>query len=169
MRSKIKNILKKARRAYYTNKCKKSVASYIEPVKVNRKSFFTSNTILGGNTNFNGLHIYGAGIVRIGDNFHSGTECMFITQNHNFDTGTSIPYDETYLYKDIMIEDNVWIGSRVTILGGVTVGEGAIIQAGAVVVKDIPKYGIAGGNPATVFKYRDIEHYEKLKCEQNFF
>jgi acetyltransferase-like isoleucine patch superfamily enzyme len=62
----------------------------------------------------------------------------------------------------------VWLGSRVTILGGVTIGEGAIIQAGAVVVSDIPKYAIAGGNPAKVFKYRDIEHYERLKAENRF-
>jgi acetyltransferase-like isoleucine patch superfamily enzyme len=50
----------------------------------------------------------------------------------------------------------------------VTVGEGSIIQAGSVVVKDIPKYAIAGGHPAKVFKYRDIEHYKKLKMENKF-
>lgn len=47
-------------------------------------------------------------------------------------------------------------------------GEGAIIQAGAVVVKDIPPYAIAGGNPAKVFKYRDKEHYETLKAQGKF-
>jgi acetyltransferase-like isoleucine patch superfamily enzyme len=53
-------------------------------------------------------------------------------------------------------------------LGGVSIGEGAIIQAGSVVVKNIPKYAIAGGHPATVFKYRDIDHYERLKAEGKF-
>ena len=48
------------------------------------------------------------------------------------------------------------------------IGEGAIIQAGSTVVKDIEKYGIAGGHPAKVFKYRDIDHYEKLKKEGKF-
>jgi len=52
--------------------------------------------------------------------------------------------------------------------GNITIGEGAIIQAGSVVVSDIPKYAIAGGDPAKVFKYRDIEHYEKLKKEKKF-
>ena len=70
--------------------------------------------------------------------------------------------------KDVVIEENVWLGNRVIILPGVTVGEGAIIQAGSVVVKDIPKYAIAGGHPAKVFKYRDIDHYEKLKREGKF-
>lgn len=45
---------------------------------------------------------------------------------------------------------------------------GSIIQASKVVVKNIPKYGIAGGHPAIVFKYRNIEHYTKLKNEKKF-
>lgn len=93
---------------------------------------------------------------------------MMITQIHNYDHGKKVPYDDTYIYKDITIEDNVWLGSRVIVLGGVTIGEGAIIQAGSVVVKNIPKYAIAGGHPATVFKYRDIDHYERLKAEGKF-
>ena len=91
-----------------------------------------------------------------------------ISQNHNFDGGTKIPYDDKYVYKHITIEDQVWLGSRVIVLGGVSIGEGAIIQAGSVVVKDILKYAIAGDHPCKVFKYRDIEHYEKLKKERKF-
>jgi acetyltransferase-like isoleucine patch superfamily enzyme len=49
------------------------------------------------------------------------------------------------------------------ILGGVTIGDGAIIQAGAVVVRNIENFGIAGGNPAEVFKYRDVKSYKLLK------
>lgn len=104
----------------------------------------------------------------IGDNFHSGPDCLFICQNHNFDKGEAIPYDSTYILRDITIEDNVWLGSRVIILGGVTIGEGAIIQAGSTVVSDIPKYAIAGGHPAKCFSERNIEHYEKLKAEGKF-
>lgn len=108
------------------------------------------------------MKIGGCGNVVIGDNFHSGSECLIITSNHNYE-GEAIPYDNTNICKDVFIEDNVWLGSRVIILGGVTIGEGAIIQAGSVVVKDIPKYAIAGGHPAKVFSYRNIEHYENLK------
>lgn len=89
---------------------------------------------------------------------------MIITENHNYE-GNKIPYDETFILKKIIIEDNVWIGNRVTITGNVTIGEGAIIAAGSVVCRDIPKYAIVGGNPAQIIKYRDINHYKKLKSE----
>ncbi len=144
------------------------VGSYSLPLKVNNRCVFTRNTFLGRNTNFNGLIIRGNGRVTIGNNFHSGEDCLFITHIHNYDRGKAIPYDDTYIYKDINIDDNVWIGSRVIILGGVCIGEGAIIQAGSCVVSDIPKYAIAGGHPASVFKYRDVEHYLKLKKAQQF-
>lgn len=150
---------------WYVRKIAKDVGVHL---KVNGISRVTKNTILGNNVSFNGMTILGGGNVRIGDNFHSGQECLMISQIHDYDHGAEIPYDSTYIYKDIMIKDNVWIGTRVIILGGVTVGEGAIIQAGSVVVNDIPDYAIAGGHPAKVFKYRDIEHYERLKKEKKF-
>lgn len=113
--------------------------------------------------------IAGGGKVTIGDNFHSGVECRMISQFHRYDDGDAIPYDtKEYIFRDIVIEDNVWLGDRVIVLGGVTIGEGAIIQAGSVVVSDIPRYAIAGGHPAKVFKQRDVEHYEKLKKAGNF-
>ncbi|MGO4389048.1 CatB-related O-acetyltransferase [Microvirga sp. 2YAF29] len=56
--------------------------------------------------------------------------------------------------KRTCIGHDVWIGSHVIILPGVTIGTGAIIGAGAVVAKDIPAYAIAVGNPAKVVKYR---------------
>ena len=54
----------------------------------------------------------------------------------------------------MIIGDDVWIGMDATILSGVTIGQGAVIAAGSVVVKDIPPYAIVGGNPAKVIKYR---------------
>ncbi|MFC4386545.1 acyltransferase [Gracilibacillus marinus] len=164
----MRKYIKKLKRFIYTKKVKRTIKEYVEPLYVNNKTFLTSNTKLGKNCHFNGMEITGKGLVSIGDNFHSGTDCLIITQFHNYDKGDSIPYDSTYITKNVMIEDNVWLGSRVLILGGVTIGEGAIIQAGAVVVSDIPKYGIAGGNPAKVFKYRDIEHYEECKSLEKF-
>lgn len=92
---------------------------------------------------------------------------MIITQNHNY-YGSAIPYDSSYVYKEITIGDCVWLGNRVTICGNVNIGEGAIIAAGAVVVKDVPPHAIVGGNPAKVIKYRDSEHYYKLKAEGKF-
>ncbi|MDR0900984.1 MAG: acyltransferase [Methanobrevibacter sp.] len=152
----------------YKNKVKKIAKSCGTNLKVNYPSIVTSNTLLGNNVNFNGMTIQGKGKIAIGDNFHSGIECMIITDIHNYDHGIAIPYDDSIISKDVLIEDNVWIGNRVMILPGVKIEEGAIIQAGSVVVNNIPKYAIAGGHPAEIFKYRDIVHYEKLKKEKKF-
>ena len=128
----------------------------------------SKNTILGKNPNFNGMKIIGFGKVAFGDNFHSGPGCEIITSNHNYDSGTKIPYDDTFITKDVIIGDNVWFGNNVTVLGGVTIGEGAIIQAKALVHKDIPDYAIVGVNPCKIIKSRNIEHYEKLKSDRQF-
>jgi len=145
------------------------VGSHGEGLHVHGRSKLSKFTFLGNNVNLNGLDVLGSGRVYIGNNFHSGAGCLFITSNHNYDRGSKLPYDESVIIKEIFIGDNVWFGSRVIVLGGVTIGEGAVIQAGAVVVSDVPACGIAGGNPAKVFKYRDIEHYEELKQKQCFF
>ena len=145
----------------------KKVQSHQGEVHIHGWTHLTPQTVLGKNPNFDGYNVIGKGKVVFGDNFHSGIECMIITQYHNYE-GDAIPYDSTYIQKDVTIGDNVWFGNRVIVLGGVTIGEGAIIQAGAVVVKDIPPCAIAGGNPATVFKYRNKDHYNALKAEGKF-
>ncbi len=159
---------KKWYRLYYGWKVRHQAARCGRDLKVGGKASVSNNTYLGNNVSFNGMSILGRGKVVIGDNFHSAPECLMLTDFHNYDQGETIPYDKTVISKDITIEDNVWLGQRVIILGGVTIGEGAIIQAGSCVVSDIPKCAIAGGHPAKVFKYRDIEHYEKLKREGKF-
>ncbi len=52
----------------------------------------------------------------------------------------------------VVIEDNVWIGDKATILPGVTIGKGAVVAANAVVTKNIPEYSVVGGNPAKIIK-----------------
>lgn len=132
-------------------------------------SYVTPQTEIGEHVCFNGMQIHGDGNVKIGKYLHSGVECLIITRNHNYDDGNAIPYDETYIRKDVEIGDFVWLGSRVMILPGSKIGEGAIIQGGSVVHGEIPAYAIAGGNPAKVFKYRNIEHFLKLKEEGKFY
>ena len=147
---------------------KKTCGTHGKEFCVNYLCKFTRNTHIGNNCNFNGMKVTGSGKVEIGDYFHSGKDILLMTSNHNYE-GNTIPYDNTYITKDIMIENNVWIGTKVIVLSGVTIGEGAIIQAGSVVVDDIPKCAIAGGSPAKVFKYRDIEHYKELKKNGKLF
>lgn len=150
------------RLAYFRSKNPQILNSRINGfVKVNK------NTSISTNVSFNGCKIYGQGSVSIGANFHSAKGLIMLTTYHNHN-GEKIPYDETVIHKAIEIGDNVWIGMNVTILGGVTVGEGVIIQAGSVVSKSLPPLAIAGGNPATPFKFRDEERYFKLKSEGKF-
>jgi acetyltransferase-like isoleucine patch superfamily enzyme len=159
---------KRLRSAFWTALISAQAKSHGPGLKVNGPSHATSRTVLGRNVSFNGLRILGAGHVTIGDNFHSGEECLLICQNHDFDGGDALPYGKAIVPKDIVIEDNVWLGARVIVLGGVRIGEGAIIQAGSCVVKDVPRCAIAGGHPARVFKHRDVEHYERLKAAGKF-
>lgn len=160
-------LFKSWRRRYYQRQVERTAQHIKGLVKVNGLTYVNRNTRLGHNVHFNGMRIIGNGPVTIGDNFHSGIDCVIITETHNY-KGETIPYDETYLTKPVFIEDNVWLGHGVLILPGVTIGEGAIIQAGAVVVRNVPALGIAGGNPATVFAHRDKEHYDTLKAAGKF-
>lgn len=63
-----------------------------------------------------------------------------------------IPTGETKY--NVVVGNDVWIGSHVLILGGITIGDGAVIAAGAVVTKDVEPYSIVGGVPAKIIKYR---------------
>lgn len=159
---------KKAARWFWTTLVRAQARSVGDHLVVNGPSHVTSSTVLGSNVNFNGLRVLGSGNVTIGDNFHSGEECLLIAQVHDFDTGEAIPYGTISIPRDIRIGDNVWLGARVIVLGGVTIGEGAVIQAGSCVVSDVPRCAIAGGHPARVFKERDVEHYQRLKRQRKF-
>lgn len=154
----IENQYKEWRKAVITN-----AKSCGENLYVGGHSFVTYNTELGNYVHFNGMQIHGHGKCIIGDHFHSGVECIIITSNHNYDTGKAIPYDDTNICKTVEIGNFVWMGSRVTVLPGAKIGEGVVIQAGSVVHGQIPDYAVVGGNPAKVIKYRNIEHFKKLK------
>lgn len=167
------NLLKRAGKATLRIICtwlvRRQCGGCSGPITANYPSRVTARTFLGRNVHFNGLRIKGAGRVTISDNFHSGQEILFITEYHDYDGGNALPYDPVKtVCKDITIAANVWLGDRVVVLGGVSIGEGAIIQAGSVVVSDIPPCAIAGGHPAKVFKHRDRTHYEALKAAGRF-
>ena len=72
------------------------------------------------------------------------------TINHDFNQRHSI-----YSYGKVTIKKNAWIGMNVTIVPGVTIGEYAVVAAGAVVTKDVPPYAVVGGVPAKVIKMQN--------------
>jgi maltose O-acetyltransferase len=79
---------------------------------------------------------------------------MITATIHNFDDTSTPMMLQGLSSQKVVIEDDVWVGGKSTILPGVTVGRGSIIAAASVVTKDIPPYAIAGGIPAKVIKYR---------------
>ena len=84
----------------------------------------------------------------LGDGCQIGHNVVFATLNHGI-----APGDRVHTYPaPIVLGKNVWVGSNATILQGVTVGDNAIIAAGAVVTKDVPADTIVGGVPAKVIR-----------------
>ncbi|WP_243652199.1 CatB-related O-acetyltransferase [Mariniflexile fucanivorans] len=73
--------------------------------------------------------------------------------------------DEYEEHATTVIGNDVWIGANVFLMDGVTIGNGSIIAAGAVVTKDVPDYAIVGGVPAKIIKYRFVS--DKIKEIQN--
>lgn len=98
----------------------------------------------------------GGGGITIGNNVLIGQAVTMHSESHIY-MDTSLPIrDQGITYHGIAIEDDVWIGSRATILDGVTVGVGSIIGAGAVVTKSISPYSVAVGVPAKIIGIRGV-------------
>ena len=160
---------KHRRQRFFTKIVKKQINEFGENFKVNNMCRLNKSVTVKNNVNLNGMEVQGNGKITIGNNFHSGKDILLITQNHNWKDAKTIPYDDEYILTNITIEDNVWLGSKVTIIGNSTIGEGSIIQAGSVVVNDIPPLSIAGGHPATVFSKRDEAHYNECVKMGKFY
>lgn len=166
---KVLTCIRRMKSKYYTFLFKQMLHSYVS-VGVNNycKIARTATVDVGKKFSSNGLTISGLGGVKVGDYFHSGTNCKIMLGSHDYDNGDAIPYGSSYVSKEVIIDDFVWLGSDVTISGNVHIGEGAIIAIGSVVVKDVPPYAIVGGNPAKIIKYRDIEHFKTLKQQRKY-
>lgn len=110
---------------------------------------FGKNITIGKNVFFNsGCHFQDQGGIVIGDNTLIGHNVVLATINHSLDPKEN----RKNIYAPIVIKDHVWIGSNATILSGVTIGEWAVVAAGAVVTKDVPPYSVVGGVPARILR-----------------
>ncbi len=100
-----------------------------------------------------GCLLYTTGGLVIGENVSISSGVWLVTGTHDMNDPQFVD-----IYKPIVIGDHVWIGVRATILGGVTVGEGAVVMAGAVVTHDVPCYAVVGGVPARVLTQRKLQN-----------
>jgi len=98
--------------------------------------------------------IGGSGGVTIGDNSIIGQYFSCHPENHNYGDKDKLIREQGTTRSEIVIGSNCWIGSKVTVLAGVKIGNGCVIAAGSVVTKDIPENSIAAGIPAKVLKSR---------------
>lgn len=106
------------------------------------------------------------GNIEIGKNVLVASDVCFISENHSIDPVSEIEYkDQEILYDDVKIGDGCWIGEKVIILPGVSIGTKTIIGAGSVVTHSIPAYSIAVGNPARIIKKFDMNENRWLNIE----
>ena len=110
---------------------------------------FGKNITVGKNVFINACcHFQDHGGVSLGDGCQIGHNVVFATLNHGL-----APEDRQTTYPaPITLGKNVWVGSNSTILQGVTIGDNAVIAAGAVVTKDVPENTIVGGVPARIIR-----------------
>src|SRR4051812_1227833 len=95
------------------------------------------------------------GPVTIGRDVMMGPDVVILALSHRFDEREPMigqGYDEP---REVVIGNDVWIGTRAIILPGIRIGDGAIVGAGSVVTRDVPTRAIVGGNPARIIRVRN--------------
>lgn len=136
----------------------------------NAKNCFNARRVTVGKGTYGDLDVRHFGNpdeqVQIGNYCSIGPECVFMTGGeHPYDRLSTYPFrmklglndNESVTRGPIVLEDDVWLGFRSTVMSGVRIGKGAVVAAGAVVTKDVPPYAIVGGVPAKLIKYRFSE------------
>lgn len=137
----------------------------LEAVTNYNTSVYNPRIVIKNNVTINDfVHIGCTNYVEIGNNVLMASKIYISDHNHGTYAGLDqtdprIPPAERIVTNDkqVLINDNVWIGESVSILPGVTVGEGSIIGANSVVNRDVPPFSIAVGSPAKVVKQYDFK------------
>lgn len=136
------------RHTYYKLICRIKIG---KGTSIHMKTFIDGQNItIGKNTVINrSCYLDGRGALVIGNKVSISPHVHIITVSHDMNS----PYFEN-VFTTVEIQDYVWIGSRVVILQGVKIGEGAVIGAGSVVTKDVEPFTFVAGVPAVKIKDR---------------
>jgi acetyltransferase-like isoleucine patch superfamily enzyme len=109
------------------------------------------DVIIGDHTRI-GIHNTIIGPVTIGSHVNLAQGITVTALNHNFSDTTKRIDEQGISTNPVTIEDDVWIGANAVILPGVTIGQHAVVAAGAVVTADVPANTVVGGVPARIIK-----------------
>lgn len=146
---------------YYPISNKVTYDGIIEQPQKNGKyiQHLTPELTIGEKCSFGAFnHITCTNRVQIGNGVLTGKWITITDNSHgatDFDSLCIMPSQRPVVSKGpVVIEDNVWIGDKATILPGVHIGEGAVIAANTVVTKEVPPYCVVGGNPARIIKQK---------------
>ena len=112
-------------------------------------NYAVGDVVIGDHSRI-GLHCTVIGPVRIGSHVNLAQGITVSALNHNFNDTDKTIDSQGVSTKEVVIEDDVWIGANAVILPGVTIGNHSVIAAGAVVTKSIPPHSLAAGVPAIV-------------------
>lgn len=110
-----------------------------------------------GNNSYIGRNsmIQASGFLEIGNDVIIGPYVKIWSSDHIFDRLDIAIHLQGHSFAKVIIGNDVWIGTNTVILKGISIGDGAVVAAGSLVNKDVPKYAVVAGNPAKVIKYRD--------------
>lgn len=109
------------------------------------------DVIIGDHTRI-GLHNTIIGPVTIGSHVNLAQGITITALNHNFDDSEKRIDQQGISTKEVVLEDDIWVGANAVILPGVTIGKHAVVAAGAIVTKDVPPHSLVAGVPAKVIK-----------------
>ena len=168
---------------FYTNK---HINNFEDPVRIEKNVKIHNQLRIGKYTFIGANATFQANAISIGRFCSISQGCIVGTNHHPIDhfSTSAVFYSRSWGVsensykkkynkgKSTIIGNDVWIGANAIVLGGVTVGDGAVIGAGSVVTKDVPPYAVVAGVPAKVLKYRftesQIENFLKIKWWNNY-
>ena len=125
-------------------------------VNVERHAYFQNgfNIEIGDNSGI-GVNAHLPNNIIIGDNVLMGPDVIVIPSSHRYQKKDKLIREQGYEDPGVVIiEDDVWVGARVLIIGNIRIQKGAVLGAGSVVTKDVEPYAVVAGVPAKIIKFR---------------